>query len=322
MRSTVIGSYPRVGSEIGDGLRREINKENPDQMRIRQLEKRLTGEVVYEMVSAGIDLPNCGFVDVHDELTWPLQYVHGVEFGGMAKIFHTNTHYRKAIVNGEIQMDGSFVSGLYATASEVHPQVKLELPGPYTMAKHSVLAGGPYKNTKELAYAYARLYGELLQGKNVPFVQFNEPSIIAYRRQHDDIGIVPSLYEMMLDGLNVPVAVWTYYGTYSAEALNMLFSLPVSAVGIDFVWDPDAAGLIRKISPDKGIGFGVVDSGDRGQLKTEDPDEVARTVRDLSGYVDFGRSFLSSNATLEHVARDYARRKLAVISEATRRVNE
>jgi len=68
---------------------------------IQQLKENLTREVVRKMVSTGIDLPNSRLVDVHDELTWPLENADGVKFGGIKKIFHTNTHYKEVLVNDE-----------------------------------------------------------------------------------------------------------------------------------------------------------------------------------------------------------------------------
>jgi len=326
LKSTVVGPYPRVGSECGDRLRRELNRlyeGTGDEELVRSLRNDLTREVVREMVAAGIDLPNHGLIDVHDELTWPLEHLDGATFGGMKKIFHTNVHYRQAIVDSEVRRKQSLIGNLYRSALEVHPSVKVEFPGPFTMAKHSVLGkGSPYRDLNDLAEAYARLFREELSGlKNAPLVQFNEPSMIAPRTQIEEISIVTELYSRMLNGLDVSVAVWTFYGKYSPKALQTLLSLPVDVVGLDFVWDTDVDALLRKSSHDKGIGIGLIDSGDRGHIQFEDPSHVLERLSKLKGYVNFERSFLSCNATLEHLPRDYARRKVALIGEIARRID-
>ena len=327
LKSTVVGPYPRVGSECGDKLRRELNRlyeGNGDPELVRSLRKDLTGEVVREMVAAGISLPNSGLIDVHDELTWPLEYADGVRFGGMKKIFHTNIHYRQTVVDGEVRRKQSLIGDLYRAALKAHPVVKLEFPGPFTMAKHSILGkGSPYRDLNNLAQAYARLFREELSGlRDVPLVQFNEPSMIAPRAKIDEIDIVPELYSKMLNGLDVPVAIWTFYGKYSPEALETLLSLPVDVVGLDFVWDTEVDALLRKSSHEKGIGIGLIDSGDRGHIRFEDPNHVLEILTRLRGRVNFEKSFLSCNATLEHLPRDYARRKLALIGEIARRISE
>lgn len=328
LKSTLVGPYPRVGSECGDKLRKELNRlyeGNGDPELVRSLRKDLTGEVVREMVAAGISQPNSGLIDVHDELTWPLEYADGVRFGGMKKIFHTNVHYRQALVDSEVRRKRPLVGDLYEAALEVHPAVKVEFPGPFTMAKHSVLGkGSPYSDLNDLAEAYARLFREELSTlKNAPLVQFNEPSMTAPGAKIEDIGIVPELYSRMLSGFDLPVAVWTFYGKYSPETLETLLSLPVDVVGLDFAWDTELDALLRKRLPcDKGIGIGMIDSGDRGYIQFEDPTRVMERLSKLRGYVDFEKSFLSCNATLEHLPRDYARRKAALIGEIARRISE
>jgi len=327
MKATLVGPYPRIGSECGDKLRKELNRsyEGSDNAELLQfLMKDLTREVVKEMVSAGIDLPNCGLINVHDELTWPLEYVEGVEFGGMKKIFHTNTHFKEAIVNDKIRRKESLLGDLFGTALEVHSTVKIEFPGPYTMAKHSVLGkNSPYRSLEDLAEAYAKLFREELSGlKGVSLVQFNEPSIIAVGTRSENRSMVPELYRKMLNGLNLPVAVWTFYGKYSRELVDMLLSLPVGVIGFDFVWDSNIDDLLSKTSHGKRIGIGLIDSGDRGYVQFEPLDQILDRLAKLKGHVNLDESFLSSNATLEHLPRDYARRKAALIGEATRRTNQ
>ena len=327
MKSTVVGPYPRVGSKSGDSLRKELNKlyeGTGDKERVRAFGKDLTEEIVREMISASIEMPNYGLVDVHDELTWPLNHVHGVEFGGMKKIFHTNTHYKEAIVVDRINRKQSLLSDLYRAALEVHPAVKVEFPGPYTMAKHSVLGkGSPYGGLDELAEAYAKLFREELSTlKGVPLVQFNEPSVIAPGTEAEKVRMLPELYSSMLTGLDVPTAVWTFYGKYSPEVLEILLSLPVDVVGLDFVWDPEVATLLGKLSENRGIGIGMIDSGDQGRIQIEDSEKIVAKLSSLGDCVNLDESFLSCNASLEHLPRDYARKKVALIGEVTRRMNK
>lgn len=325
MKSTVVGPYPRVGSEYGNRLRGELNRNPIDSALVRQLERDLTLEVVNEMVSSGIHLPNTGLVSVHDEITWPLEYVDGVDLSsGMKKVFHTNTHRKQAVVKGEVIRKAPIIDALFEIVSQQYPQVKVELSGPYTMAQHSVLGEkSPYKTLAEVALAYARVYREeLARLKTVPLVQFNEPSAIAFGREHPNVAMLPELYAMMLEGLDVNVAVWTFYGKYSPDTLDLLLSLPVNVVGLDFVWDRDVDTLLKRKPVDKGIGIGLVDSGDSGNIRVENPNDLLRRLKGLEGYLDFDRALLSSNATLEHLPRDYARRKLALIGEITRRMNE
>ncbi len=325
MESTVIGPYPRVGSDYADKLRKEVNRLYGGQANaeiVRKLQGDLTREVVREMSVSGISLPNHGLIDVYDELTWVLEHVDGVRFGGMKKIFHTNTHYREAIVTGRLTRRESLVSDLYKIALEVHKPIKLEFPGPFTIAKHSVMTKScPYGSLRELAEAYTELFREeLLECRDVSVVQFNEPSLIALGT-NKEAEMMPELYKEMLDGINSQAVVWTYYGRYSAQTLDILLSLPVDVVGIDFVWNPDIDKMLQRRLHDKKLGLGLIDSGDQGYVQIEDPEAIMKRILELKGHVDFDNSLVSCNATLEHLPRDYARRKIAVIDKVARMVN-
>ncbi len=345
MQSTILGPYPRVGTEAGKRLRSAVNRYYRGEIGpegLLPLQVALTEEIAGKMVSAGITLPHYGMVDVHDELTWPLESVNGIRFGGMKKIFHTNTHYREPVVEDEISRKGRFLSTLHEAAQEALKDkggdslMKVEFPGPYTMAKHSVLGeGAPYNDVEGLAMAYAALLSEELselQGDpSISTFQFNEPSIIAYERDHTGAGMVREVYQEMLRNLDPrkSKAVWTFYGKYTPESLELLFSLPVDVVGLDLVWDPyGAAGVsgneeeitkfLRDNPQDKGIGIGIINSGDSGFMVNESTGAITERLRALGGYVDLGRSIITSNATLEHLPEEVAEGKLGLICEVAR----
>ena len=330
MRATVIGPYPRIVSESTeeDRLRTEVNRVyggKGDPGLVYRLQQELTLAVVREMREAGIDLPNYGFVDVHDEVTWPLENAEGVEFGGMRKIFHTNTHYRQAVVTGELRRKGPLVGDLARAAQALPGGVKLEFPGPYTLAKHSVMGeGSPYHDEQELAQAYAQFLNEGLgsiQEDEFPLIQFNEPSLTACGRGRPDASMVQAVYRTLVRGLRPPVMVWTFYGTCTPEMVDMLLSLPVRGIGLDMVWDLGVSGYLAG-TDGKLIGLGLIDSGDQGSLRLEGAEKVLRKLDRLEHWgIDLENAILSPNATLEHLPKDVARQKLKLIGEVKRRVS-
>ena len=320
MRTTIIGPYPRVGSANGDALRKEMNnfyRGKGDKDAIERLKRDLTVEVVEEMTDAGITTPHYGMIDVHDELTWPLESFEGIEFSGMKKVFHTNTHYREPIVNYKVSRMRPILSNLHKTAMQLCP-MKIEVPGPYTMAKHSVLGSdSPYKNKHELALDYADIYSEEFSKVDAPLIQFNEPSMIAFGRKHDDIETMHDIYRKMAS-FESPTSVCTYYGKYTPKIVNTLMNLPVDIVGIDIAWDPDVKDMLSKTH--KGINIGLIDSGDRGFMRIENPDDIMKTLKELEKKVDLEHCYLSTNASLEHLPREYARKKVELIGEIGRRL--
>ena len=325
MRATINGPYPRVGSELGDKLRKAIGKkERP--LVIQKLKEDLTTEIVRELLAAGIDLPNYGFIDVNDELSWPLEDVEGITFGGMKKTFHTNIHHKEIcaltwhkeiIVTGKLH-DKPLINELYSLAVTKSPQgTKLELPGPYTLACHTVIgAKSPYRTIEELAHAYADFYRTTLcSERTAPLIQFNEPSITAHAREHPHLEMLPELYGKLLDCINLPTAIWTYYGSCDEKTLDILLATPVDVIGLDFVWDPTVAERIKKKQTTKGIGFGIIDSGDTQWIGQDDEEAIITTIKDIGNYVDLQRCLITPNATLEHLPRDYAQQRIKLAGQ-------
>ncbi|MBI4140430.1 hypothetical protein HY485_01190 [Candidatus Woesearchaeota archaeon] len=322
MKTTINGPYPRIGSELTQKLREETGAEETHPTILQHLQNDVTKELVRELVTAGIDLPNDGLVYANDELSWPLENTDGITFGGMHKTLHTNIIHRHIICTGEIKQK-HFINPLHTTAVTEH-SVKLELPGPYTLACHTEIGKtAPYKNIEEIAHAYAEFYrGVLLSRKKEDFVQFNEPSIIAYKREHPNLEMLPELYQNMLHKTKAQTAIWTSSGHYTRQTIDLLFSLPVDTIGIDFVWDQNVETLLKKISTDKNIGFGIVDSGDTGWCGQDDKNSIVKTLRSFAGYTYLSKALVAPNATLEHLPRNYAQQKIKLLRQIADEVNK
>jgi methionine synthase II (cobalamin-independent) len=335
MRSTVVGPYPRVGSYIGNILRDETNKLYGNQNNfplVEKLREYLTAEVVAEQLAAGIDVPNCGFIDVHDERTWPTESLN-VEEIGMKKIDHTNTHYKERAVRKKLRALGPVVGDSYLSARNLSTDVKLELPGPYALAKHSVIEDGSYRDSIDLAFAYADVYKEELDRlgpKDASLIWFDEPTIVAKAADPDGTKLLgelyqlPELYRHLVRRIDpdIPVALCTYYGPCTPEKYDILRGLQVDVLCLDFVWGKGTADLLREYGDKTPVGIGIVDSGDRAIRRFEDPAKIAERVSALADVVDLENSFISPNATLAHLDRDDARRKIAIVAEAAKIVRK
>ncbi|MBI4142002.1 hypothetical protein HY484_03700 [Candidatus Woesearchaeota archaeon] len=325
MQTTINGTYPRVSSDTADKLRKELNKNYNNQSNpaiIAQLQEELTKEIVQEQINAGIDIPNDGLVYAYDEISWPLEEAEGIEFGGMKKTLHTNIHHREIKCTGQIKPKDC-INQLHTLAKRQR-DVKLELPGPYTLAVHTKLQEtSPYKNIEQLAHAYAEFYQTTIRArKDISLIQFNEPSIIAYKREHPNLEIISEVYADMLKGVKAKTIVWTYGGIYDRKTIDILFELPVDTIGFDFVWDLNVEKLLKKISTDKNIGFGIIDSGDTGWIGEEDKQKIVKTLKSFAGYTYLSKALIAPNTTLEHLQRTNAREKLRTLREICNEVNK
>ncbi len=319
MKSTINGPYPRVGSELSDLIRKELNKPQEKQsQKIETLKTELAKETLNELKTAGIDIPNTGLIDVYDEISWPLEFANGIEFGGMKKIFHTNTHHREIIATGEINLKKNL-------NIQTKAGTKIELPGPYTLACNTIKKGiTPYNTILDLAKGYAKFLNELIKPvqEQTELIQFNEPSVIAYKKENFYLEKLQEVYCALLEQIKTKTAVWTFYGKYDEKTLDILLSLPVDAVGLDFVWHPEVLELLKKKSPKQGIGFGIIDCADRGNIFLENTQDIVKKIKELEGCVDFSKSYIAPNATLEHLPRDYARKKAELTAQICQEVNK
>lgn len=353
MKSTIIGAYPRIGSEVGKELRRRINHlmriEDAQERKkcekdVSYLQLKLTREIVEEQIRSGINIVNYGFVDVHDELTWPLENMTGIYFRGMKKIYHTNIHHKVPVVKSIPELKVPLINHLWDEAVRAvkvlkadkynkSEDVKIELPGPITLSELCIIDRN-FISKEELSLIFAEQYKTwldhliiypVLQQSLPPLIQFNEPSLIAYERETTfDTLFIISVYEKMLENFynsnsNIPkTCVWTFYGTYDEKKLETLFSLPIDIVGLDFVWDPNLESKLltyfKNSKTDKSIGLGLIDSGDRGYLVKEKPEKLVERIKPMSEVIDLSKCLISCNATLEHLPREYARDKLWIIS--------
>jgi methionine synthase II (cobalamin-independent) len=345
VKTTLNGPYPRIGSEIGDKLRREINRYErgkADYSSVQALQKALTSEVVEEAIAGGIDVPNYGLIDVHDDMTWPLfDYLPALKLktnatpSGMKKRFHTNSHYIPFLVDARLEPShtGILASDLYFETREKFGEVaKLECLGPFSLARKCILGpNAPYGGRVELAKDIARLYNEQIRWAaeklpgGLPVLQLDEPSLTSKaegwkdpKRDEEAEGL-SEIYKDLLRGIGSKTIVSTFYGETTDRQLEILNELPVDAIGLDFVWGgEDLFHKVRALEPSKGIGFGIVDNGagEDNRLDYEDPRIIANTICGLHDRVDLGKSYISLNAETEQLPRSSAIRKIGIIKQA------
>src|SRR3970040_885905 len=106
-RTTVVGSYPRIGDTADEQrLRRAITRFEEGKIsesELREVERSVAAEVIREQIGAGIALPTDGQVTWYDSQSHFTRRLEGFEVNGLLRYFDTNTHYRQPVVTGRIQ---------------------------------------------------------------------------------------------------------------------------------------------------------------------------------------------------------------------------
>ncbi|MGH7262440.1 MAG: methylcobamide--CoM methyltransferase, partial [Candidatus Rokuibacteriota bacterium] len=182
---TTAGSYPRIGDApqlqrhrqaYAQRERGEMNEEG-----FQNVEDETTAEVIREQIEAGIELVSDGQIRWYDPFSHFARGLEGVEINGLLRLFDTNFYFRQPVLTGRVRRKRPILVREYEFARSVSSRpVKPVLPGPYTLARGSVLGGG-YGSVHALAIAYADVLAEEvgdLARAGATLIQLDEPSIL------------------------------------------------------------------------------------------------------------------------------------------------
>ena len=310
-------SYPRVaGDPKGQRLRRAYARRETgeiDEAAYQQIALDYIGEIIREQEDAGCDVVTNGIVRWYDLINRPATSLDGVRSAGIVRWFDTNTYVRQPEITGRIS--GSF--GVAKEFTEERPlaskELKAVLPGPYTLARHSIATSNGDLTSLAAAYADA-MAGELagLAAAGATLVQIEEPSLLKFP---DDAELVRNtLMRAVKDKGDMKVSLVTYFGD-ATPIYGELIKMPAEMLGFDLTYGPRVAELIEAQPPDVPVALGVLDGRN---TKLDDVQEVAKVVgriAEVLGNRGVSEIHLQSSCGLEFLPRDRAKRKLERMRE-------
>ncbi len=320
VRTTVVGSYPRIGDTHAEqGLRRTIARFDTGEATaadVRAAERETVRSVLREQNAAGLDVVTDGQVSWHDSQSHVAGAFEGVEIEGLVRYFDTNTYYRQPTVTGTVRWKGPFLLDDWHFAQDASKApVKAVLTGPVTLA--SLALDRHYGKKRALATDLALALAEevaQLRSAGVEYLQVDEPILT---RNPQDLSLVADTLEVLAARKGAAeLTLVTYFGDV-ARIYRDLLGLPADVIGLDLVQGERTWPQIAKHGSEKPLALGVVDARN---TKLEDPAALAARVAELRDSVDLERSYLSLSNGLEFLPRETARRKLSLVVETARRV--
>lgn len=322
MRTTVVGSYPRIGDRRDEQhLRRAIaqfDRGKVSEADVREAEHEVVKSVVREQTDAGIDVVTDGQVAWYDSQSHIARGLDGVEIGGLVRYFDTNTYYRQPIVTGAVRWSKPLVVEDWQFAQDAtRAPVKAVLTGPVTLA--NLALDRHYGKKRALAVAFADALAEevtALRTAGVLHVQVDEP--ILTRRPEDLSLVQETLATLAARKGGAELTLATYFGDVT-KIYRDLQELPVDVIGLDLVQGAKTWSPILRHGSEKPLSLGLVDARN---TKLEDPKALASRVRELRDAVDLDGSYLSPSNGLEFLPRAKAREKLAVVAATARRLGD
>ena len=310
-------SYPRVaeGSK-GQRLRRAYARRETgalDDAGYRQVVRDYAAEIIAEQQDAGCDVVTDGLVGWYDLINRPATHLDGVRSAGIVRWFDTNTYVRQPEIVGHPSGTFGLAAEFADAAKAATGQLKAVLPGPYTLARHSIMTANGDLTSLAAAYADATA-AEIahLAKAGCTFLQIEEPSLLKFP---DDADLVRNaLIRAVKDRGGVKVSLVTYFGD-ATPIYGELLKMPVDMLGFDLTYGPHVAELLAAQPPDVPVAVGAVDGRN---TKLDATDEVAGTVGRIAEALDtkgIGEIHLQPSCGLEFLPRDRAKRKLERMRE-------
>ena len=321
MLTTVIGNHPKLSpTSDGPNIRRTISQMDTGASSREDLERVIrdvTSDVIREQIDAGIDLPTDGQIAWEDGQTPFARGLNGFEITGLIRYFDTNTYYRQPVPREKIEWAQPISVHWYeyASAQSSRP-VKAVVTGPYSLAALSQL--GCYDDLPSLVMDLAHALNKealALQEAGAPFIQFNEPCILAAKQ---DIGLLERASEALTTGLTTKTGICTFFKDI-AGIEKEFFGLPFKVFGLDFVMGSKNYDVLQHLPGDRELAAGVMDARN---TKMETVDQLVDNVRRISQHVSLDRLYLSPSAGLEFLPRVTAREKLVRLVEGAKQAQE
>jgi 5-methyltetrahydropteroyltriglutamate--homocysteine methyltransferase len=317
LTTTVVGNYPKIPNRprparlrnaIARLDRGEIGRDD-----LANVADEVTAEVIDEQAQAGLTLVTDGQVRWDDDHAYFARALKNVSINGLLRYFDTNTYFRQPVVQGPVAWQQPVTVRDYTFAAERSSvPVKAVLPGPYTLARHSI--DESYNDIAALTMDFAHALHEeamALAAAGAPVVQLNEPAI-TWRKQ--DGAVMRKAVATVFDGVATKRALYLYFG--DAEGLYpAVLDLPVEIIGLDFVMGPKNYDVVRSAPFTKELGFGLIDARN---TRMETPDWIATQLGWAEQVVPLDRVHLSPNTGLEFLPRETAQAKLARMVEGAR----
>lgn len=316
VRTTVVGSYPRIGDTYEEQeLRRaiaEFDRHGIGIDALRKAEQDAIARILAEQNDAGIDVVTDGQVAWHDAVSHLTRSLQGVEVTGLARYFDTNTYYRQPAIRGRVRGETPVLVEDWRFAQEhSRAAVKATLTGPVTLASLSSDAhyGNPHTLALDLAAALAQEVRALVQA-GARHLQVDEPIL---SREPGSLDLVAEAFERIVEAKGeAEITLAVFFGDV-AGIFRDLTRLPADILLLDLIQGARTWSEIARHGSDTPLALGLIDARN---TRLEDPKVVAAKVRELRERIDLGQAYLCPSNGLEFLPRSRARDKLRILVES------
>jgi 5-methyltetrahydropteroyltriglutamate--homocysteine methyltransferase len=228
--------------------------------------------------------------------------IEGAPACEMTKWFDTNYHYLVPELAGDPMPKLLFNPWLEAFTEAKREAGLLTRPvliGPYTLVR--LAKGVPASEFADLVRSFVPAYNTVLEElakAGAGWIQFDEPSLVTDVPQ-EHLALLTEVYgALKSSNPKLLIHLQTYFG--AVEHPEAVFSLPVDAIGLDFVRGKEGnLDSIRRQGWPKGkkLGAGVVDGRSIWRV---DPDQALGLLEELATYLPAEQLIIQPSCSLLH----------------------
>ena len=322
--TTVVGSYAqpdwlidraRLGSRLPPRVR-ALELWRVDPQWLEQAQDDATRLAVLDMERAGIDIVSDGEMRRESYSNRFATALDGVDIDNPGTALDRTGHPNPVPrVTGPIKRRHAVeVRDVEFLRSITDRQIKITLPGPFTMTQQA--QNDYYDDEVELALAYAAAVNEEardLKAAGAAVVQIDEPYLQARAEQARAYGV--QVINRALEGIEGDTGLHTCFGyahivherpTGGYPFLEQLNDSLVKQISIETAQPNLDLSVLRHL-PDKKIMVGVISLGDP---EVESPEVVAGRIRRALEFVDAERIIVAPDCGMKYLPRETAFGKL------------
>ena len=303
--SASFGTYPRPNALREYQIKTYGKQKKIDYVPTPEDKKQLT-QAMREVVGdqSGLDIITDGMLTWDDYLASIAVKFKGIRMSGLIRHFDNNQYYRRPVIEGEISSNGSFLTESFELLKELNPgsKTKVVIPGPYTLSDLS--ENKFYGDQAEVISAFSEALQTEVAAIDADYIQIDEPSL-TYIPDKKLIDLVADELRNIVSKVSGKTIISSYYGKLNRSFLDL--DGIADYLGVDVVsFKTNYEKLIQ--SGVKKVQLGVLDA-----RNTKIEDEV--TVKNKIDLIDSDDIIISTNCGLEFLPREYALRKVELLSK-------
>jgi len=322
MKTTVLGSYPKIPARSGPSVRAALARFERGDIGPRALAdtyRQATRRALALFQEVGLTRSTDGQIRWNDLTDPVVRDVDNLTSGGLERFFDNNFYYRQPTVVGRLQYQGGVLAEWTRLALEdAGLPLKVALPGPVTVLALSVdhSYGSPDRLLADLVEVLALEAASVARAGAVE-IQWDEPAAVAGLPVPADQAVA-AWADLVRANAAVEQSLAFYFGPPGVW-LDRLAAVGVHRVYLDLVAEPGLADRLAAETLPFEVGLGLLDARN---VRLEEASAVLPVVDRIRRRQGADRVWLHPNCGLEFLPPDRAESKVRRLAALGRMADE